>query len=96
MRRLDKIIHISNQNHLILKAPSAQINALRIGQAVLDKDLHNIGRIFDIFGPTSQPYISIQPNQGINDPRKYIGEILYCSDEKKTSKRKRSRRIGGY
>ena len=95
MRRLEKIIHISNQNHLILKGPSAQISALRIGQPVIDKDLNKIGRIFDIFGPISQPYISIRPNPEISDPRKYIGEVLYCSDEKKTSNRSRSRRRGG-
>jgi len=95
LRRLDKILFISNQRHLITKVQATQITPLKIGQGVVTKDLVKIGRIFDIFGPVAHPYVSIQPNQEIAEPTKYLGEVLYCFEEKKTVKGKRNKRNGG-
>jgi rRNA processing protein Gar1 len=95
LRRLDKIILISNQRHLITKVQSAQIKSLKIGQAVVTKDLVKIGRIFDIFGPVAHPYISIKPNQDITEPINLLNEVVYCFEEKKTVRGKHSKRSGG-
>ncbi|MHA1279188.1 MAG: H/ACA ribonucleoprotein complex subunit GAR1 [Candidatus Helarchaeota archaeon] len=91
MRRLNKVLHISNQRHLILRVMSNQVKSLKIGQAVVAKDLDKIGHIFDIFGPVNNPYISIQANSTIEDIKKYVGEVLYSFEEKKTRKRKRTK-----
>jgi len=95
LRRLEKVLLVSNQRHLITKVQSAQIKSLKIGQPVVTKDLVKIGRIFDIFGPVTHPYISIQPNQEIADPTKYLGEIVYGFEEKKPLKGKYKKRSGG-
>ena len=89
MRRLSKVLHISNQKHLILRVPPNQINALKIGQQIVTKNLAKIGRIFDIFGPVNHPYISIQLNPGIEGEDK-IGDVLYSFEEKKFQKKRRS------
>ena len=90
MRRLSKVLHFSNQRHLILRVVSNQVKALRIGQTVVTKDLTEIGRIFDIFGPVSNPYISIKPDASVTDLKKYVGEVLYSFDEKKTRRKRRN------
>ena len=89
MRRLNKVLHISNQNHLLLRVSSNLVNTLNIGDPVVTQDLTKIGRIFDIFGPVNHPYISIQPNTGILERQNVIGEVLYSFEEKKSRKRKR-------
>jgi RNA-binding protein len=90
MRRLSKVLHFSNQRHLILRVVSNQVKALKIGQAVVTKDLTEIGRIFDIFGPVNNPYISIRPDAGVTDLKKYVGDVLYSFDEKKTRKKRKN------
>ncbi|MFX1295703.1 MAG: H/ACA ribonucleoprotein complex subunit GAR1 [Promethearchaeota archaeon] len=88
MRRLNKVLHLSNQKHLILRVKSNQMKNLKINQTVVTKDLNKIGRIFDIFGPVNNPFISIQPSSQINEPEKLVGKILYGFDEKKSYKKK--------
>jgi RNA-binding protein len=90
MRRINTVLQISNQGHLLLRVLQSQIKDLKIGQTVVTKDLTQIGRIFDIFGPVNHPYISIKPNPGIIEPKNLIGDILYNFEEKKPPKRKRN------
>ncbi|HUX99433.1 MAG TPA: Gar1/Naf1 family protein [Candidatus Deferrimicrobium sp.] len=90
MRRINTVSHISNQGHLLLRVFQTQIKDLQIGQTVVTKDLTKIGRIFDIFGPINQPYVSIKLNPGIPEPKDLIGEILYSFEEKKSFKKKRN------
>jgi len=89
MRRLSEVLHISNQKHLIVRISSNQFKALKIGQAIVTKSLTPIGRIFDIFGPIDNPYVSIQPNADYTDPEHLVGETLYSFEEKKSQKRNR-------
>lgn len=32
-----------------------------IGTAVVDEELSTVGRIVDVFGPVSQPYVAVSP-----------------------------------
>ncbi|NVM52191.1 MAG: H/ACA RNA-protein complex protein Gar1 [Candidatus Helarchaeota archaeon] len=90
MRRLNKVLHISNQKHLIVRVSTNQIRALKIGQIIVTKNLTKLGRIFDIFGPVNQPYISIQLNPEIKGEERLVGEIIYSFEEKKSQKRRKN------
>ena len=90
MRRLNKVIHFTNQKHLITRVDPNQIKALKIGQTVVTKNLTRLGKIFDIFGPVNQPFISIKVNPGIENPANLVGEVIYSFEEKTSQKRRRS------
>jgi RNA-binding protein len=70
--RVGITLHIScSSNNLILKAESN----VTIGDPVINGKGDNVGIVFDIFGPTKNPYISIKTR--IEDPKRLIGKPLY-------------------
>ncbi|MHA2408332.1 MAG: H/ACA ribonucleoprotein complex subunit GAR1 [Candidatus Ranarchaeia archaeon] len=71
MKRLGKVSHLSNSNHLILRTNTK----IKPQSPVLDSHLTQIGKIYDVFGPVSNPYVSIKPT--IKNPEKFVGRILY-------------------
>lgn len=77
MKRLGKIIHLSKSRSLILKLESDVIP--KLGSQVLDSKLKKIGVIYDIFGPTSAPYMAVKPT--IPEPSTCVGKILYVAQE---------------
>ncbi|MHA1264478.1 MAG: H/ACA ribonucleoprotein complex subunit GAR1 [Candidatus Helarchaeota archaeon] len=83
MRRINRIQHVSNQRHLITRVTVNQVKQLKIGQTVVTKDLNKIGKIFDIFGPINNPYISIKLDPTIGDAQNLIGEIVYVFEGRK-------------
>jgi len=75
LRRLGKVLHVSGSRCLILKTKGAQIP---VGSKVLDSKLKDVGRIFDVFGPVSTPYVSVRPST--SDPSSLVGKVLYLAD----------------
>ncbi|MGQ9542461.1 MAG: H/ACA ribonucleoprotein complex subunit GAR1 [Candidatus Bathyarchaeia archaeon] len=73
MRRLSKVIHFSKGRNLIVKLD--QNFCPRLGQIVYDSKLREVGKVRDIFGPVSKPYISITPT--IPDPESLVGKVVY-------------------
>ncbi|MFW9926168.1 MAG: H/ACA ribonucleoprotein complex subunit GAR1 [Candidatus Thorarchaeota archaeon] len=74
MRRLGKVLHISNRGSIILqteKTPSVGGRSV-----VLDKKAQEVGTIIDVFGPVKTPYIAIRPKKNI-DSQKLVGQMLY-------------------
>ena len=71
LKRLGKVLHLSNSRKLILKT---KVN-VRAGTKVLLAKYKPVGRVFDIFGPIENPYVSIVPS--IKDPDRCIGRVLY-------------------
>jgi RNA-binding protein len=71
LKRLGRVLHLSNNNNLILRT-KIQIKPQTI---VLDDQLNHIGKINDVFGPVTNPYIAIKPS--VKNPNKYVGQILY-------------------
>ena len=71
MKRLGRVLHLSNNNNLILRT-KIQIKPQTI---VLDDQLNHVGKINDVFGPVTNPYIAIKPS--VKNPNKYVGQILY-------------------
>jgi RNA-binding protein len=76
LRRLGKILHISSSQSLIVKCD--QTCFVRMGTKACDSKLREIGKIQDLFGPISAPYLSIRPSTP--SPTKYVGRIAYSLD----------------
>lgn len=80
MKKLGKILHISEvTGNLIVKSTYTP----KIGAKVFDGELKEIGVVFDVFGPTNSPYVSIKPTSN-----KIAGKTLFF-DEKVKRKRER-------
>ena len=76
LRRLGKILHFSKSRSLIAKIDQARF--VKIGTKACDSKLREMGRVQDIFGPVSSPYLAIKPTNP--SPTKYIGKIAYSID----------------
>jgi RNA-binding protein len=48
----------------------------RMGATVVDENLDEIGRVVDVFGPASRPYVAVSPDS--RDPALLLGEKLYA------------------
>jgi RNA-binding protein len=49
----------------------------RIGDEVIDEQLAERGRVVDVFGPLSAPYLAVSPNDDVHLPT-LLGETLYA------------------
>jgi rRNA processing protein Gar1 len=70
---------------MILKAE----NIPRIGDKVANEKLKPVGVVFDVFGPTSSPYVAVKPNT--QNPEQLINQVLYAVPSK-SGRKKRKRR----
>ena len=74
LKRLGIVLHRSkNTGNLILRAEFAP----RVGERVLDSRLKLVGKVFDVFGPVSRPYVSVRPT--VERPESYQGRPLYVA-----------------
>lgn len=71
MKRIGKVLHLSKNNNWILRTKVKPI----LHKNVFDEKLKKIGKIFDIFGPVTMPYISVKPL--VMNPEKYLAQVLY-------------------
>lgn len=46
-----------------------------IGREVVDESLSSVGRVVDVFGPVSRPYVAIATS---GNPASLVGEKLYA------------------
>ena len=65
------MLHLSGSRKLILRTNFRA----RTGTQVFDEGLRLIGKIFDLFGPVNNPYVSIE--LVIRDAERYVGHQLY-------------------
>ena len=70
---------------MILKAE----NIPRIGDQVANEKLKPIGTVFDVFGPTSAPYVAVKTQ--IKNPEQLINHILYAVPSKDGRKMRKKR-----
>ena len=47
-----------------------------IGVTVVDETLETVGRVVDVFGPVSRPYLAVTPADGV-DLTALLGQKLY-------------------
>ena len=81
MHRIGQVLHVSKTKNLILKAE----NIPRIGDKVSNEKLKSVGTVFDVFGPTSSPYVAVKPH--IQSTKQFINQILYVVPSKNEQKR---------
>ncbi|MGY5872975.1 MAG: Gar1/Naf1 family protein [Candidatus Thorarchaeota archaeon] len=74
MRRLGKVLHISNRGSIIIRTEKTPPVGSK--SVVMDKKAQEVGTIVDVFGPVKFPYIAIKPIRGY-DPKKLVGQMLY-------------------
>ena len=74
MRRLGKVLHISNRGSIIIRTEKTPPVGSK--SVVMDKKAQEVGTIIDVFGPVKFPYVSIKPIRGY-DPKKLVGQMLY-------------------
>jgi len=86
LQRIGRALHISSNKNLILKAR----NLPKLGDKVVDENLMSIGKVFDIFGPVSSPYVSIRPT--VEEPHRFVGHILYAASSKHPKEKRRKRK----
>ena len=84
MKKLGKVLHVSAQNRIIVRSEK-NISATNSG--VINKELERIGKIFDIFGSTKNPYVSIIAHKPNLLEEVQEGEILYLRDDKSSKKK---------
>ncbi|MDF9746709.1 H/ACA ribonucleoprotein complex subunit GAR1 [Natrinema salsiterrestre] len=48
-----------------------------IGTMVIDDDLEAVGRVVDVFGPVSRPYLAVTPDDAVHLPS-LVGSTLYA------------------
>ncbi|WP_222919020.1 Gar1/Naf1 family protein [Natrinema sp. SYSU A 869] len=84
MRRVGAVVRTA-QGLAILRAdevdgdgPTTDIEVHRdeIGTMVIDDDLETVGRVVDVFGPVSRPYLAVTPDDGVHLPS-LVGSTLY-------------------
>jgi RNA-binding protein len=81
MKRLGTVMHLSERRKLIVHGDEiGSIKDLpRINSVVVNKAVTQIGKVNNIIGPVSHPYISVKIFNGISDSdlRSYINERVY-------------------
>lgn len=85
MHRIGYVLHVSSNKKLILKSEDLP----RIGDKVVDKHLSPVGTVFDVFGPTSSPYVAVKPN--IEEPHHFVNQVLYAVPSPKMKRRRKRR-----
>lgn len=85
MQRIGCVLHISPSRNMILKAE----NVPRVGDRVVNENLRELGRVFDVFGPVSAPYVAVRPT--VNETSKFIDHILYAISSPKLRREKTRR-----
>ena len=86
LNRIGHVLHVSKTKNMILKAE----NIPRIGDTVANDKLKSVGTVFDVFGPTSSPYVAVKPY--VQNPEQLVNQVLYAVPSKSGRRRKRKRR----
>lgn len=74
MKRVGEVVRTA-QGLAIVRCPEGA--ELEIGTVVIDEGLSEIGRVVDVFGPVSRPYVAVTPDDRATLP-KLLGAKLYA------------------
>ncbi|MHC1624737.1 MAG: H/ACA ribonucleoprotein complex subunit GAR1 [Methermicoccaceae archaeon] len=75
MKRLGVVVCYSGQGNLVVKLEGKEPPS--VGSMALSGTNQNIGKISDVFGPVSAPYIAIRPFRR-KDAMRLVGKRLYA------------------
>jgi RNA-binding protein len=87
LQRLGLILHVSPSKNMIVKVEKIS----KIGETVVDENLKPVGKVFDLIGPVSSPYLSIRPV--VSDPERLVNKPVYVIPSKR---RKEKNKYGRY
>jgi RNA-binding protein len=74
MKRVGEVVRTA-QGLAIVRCPEG--DSPEIGTMVVDDSLSEVGRIVDVFGPVSQPYVAVTPDDR-TALTKLLGGKLYA------------------
>lgn len=77
LQRLGKVLHVTPSHNIVVKVDKTP----KIGAAVVNEKLKVIGKVFDVIGPVSSPYVVVKPT--IGNPEKIGAKQLYVLLSKK-------------
>ena len=83
MQKLGRVITLTPSQNLVVKTEKAP----KIGSSVVDDNLKDVGRVFDIIGPVTSPYAIVRPS--VREPEKLTSKQLYLLLSKKDRSRER-------
>ncbi|MHA1243659.1 MAG: H/ACA ribonucleoprotein complex subunit GAR1 [Candidatus Heimdallarchaeota archaeon] len=86
MKKLGKVSVIAKNGNVLVK--TTQI--FRVGTKVINQQLAHIGKVVDIIGPVTTPYIVINTRGSTTKVKK--NEILYLLDKQQKSSSQKSSR----
>lgn len=72
MRRLGTVVRTAG-GIAVVRSPDDSYQA--IGTPVVDEELSTVGRVVDVFGPVSRPYLAVVPDG--RTPASLLNERLY-------------------
>jgi RNA-binding protein len=81
LQRLGKVSNVTPSRNMIVKVE----NPPKLGFEVVDENLDVVGKVFDIIGPVSAPYVVIKTP--LREPEKLVNKPVYLL----LSKTKRSK-----
>lgn len=73
MQRIGRVLHFSSDKNIIIKAEKLP----RIGAKVVDEKLNLVGKVFDIFGPVSSPYVKVKTK--VKETERFVDRVLYAA-----------------
>ena len=73
MRRLGKVLHLSNSGNLLLRLEQYPVPI--IGAQVCDYKLRSVGVVNNILGPVKTPYVSVKPVANVDGA--LVDRVLY-------------------
>jgi RNA-binding protein len=74
MQRLGTVSRTA-QNLLIVRCDTD--DHPEIGAEAVDESLSRVGRVVDVFGPVTRPYVAVTPTEGVR-AASLVGDRLYA------------------
>ena len=74
MKRVGEVVRTA-QGLAVVRCPDE--NPPDIGAPLVDEDLAEVGRVVDVFGPVSRPYLAVTPDEGVAVTT-LLGGLLYA------------------
>ena len=75
MRRVGEVVRTA-QGLAVVRSPDDDY--ADIGTMVLDENLDDVGRVVDVFGPVSRPYLAVTPDDDDVRLPALLGDVLYA------------------
>jgi len=79
--KLGRVLHVSSSGRLIVRGETKP----NLGDKVTNDKGKSIGVVFDVFGPTNAPYVSVKTE--IDKPHRLINRTLYASRRRRRGRR---------